>query len=154
MVQVPVDRHPLLLLPALDGRHVPVQVEGNLLPGIKATLRRDLGQRFVERRFGHWPLLGAVRRRVPDCTAPDGNGKRRNLAANGRFRSLLLAQCPSITQFRRGVPGYGSPQYMGAGLPALNLGWGFRCAVDSLNKSSVPTNFWRRLCTAKLSSGR
>jgi len=43
VVLVPVDRHPLLLLPALDGRYVPVQVEGYLLPGIKPTLGWGLG---------------------------------------------------------------------------------------------------------------
>lgn len=43
MVQVTVDGHPLLLLPALDGRHVAVQVEGNLLPGIQPTRGRGLG---------------------------------------------------------------------------------------------------------------
>ena len=46
--------HSLLPFPALDGRHVPSQVRGNLLPRIKATLGWGLGQRFVEGWFAHW----------------------------------------------------------------------------------------------------
>jgi hypothetical protein len=69
MVQVPVDRHPLLLLPTLDGRHVPVQVERNLLPGIKPTLGRDLGKRFVEGRFVHWLSCKASGDKRTDCNA-------------------------------------------------------------------------------------
>src|ERR1700691_1411935 len=91
VVQVAVDRHSLLPLPALDGRHVPAQVRGNLLPGIKAMLGRGLGQRFVEEGFAHsppWERSGDSR---PDCNAPDENCKTRHLAANGSFRLSLFA---------------------------------------------------------------
>jgi hypothetical protein len=32
---VPVDRHPLPFLPALNGRHVALEIRGNFLPGIQ-----------------------------------------------------------------------------------------------------------------------
>ena len=81
MVQVAVDRHSLLPLPALDGRHVPAQVRGNLLPGIKATLGRGLGQRFVGEWFAHSPSCERSGDNRPDCNAPNENCKTRHLAA-------------------------------------------------------------------------
>jgi hypothetical protein len=46
---------------------------------------------------------------------PDGNRKRRHLAAKGPFRSLLFAQFLTITQSVQGASGYDSPQCNGAG---------------------------------------
>jgi hypothetical protein len=69
------------------------------------------------------------------------------LAAKGPFRLLLFAQFLLITQSVHGATGCDSPQCNGAGdLPLISVE-AFGGAID------VP-NFWRLLCTAKLSSGR
>jgi hypothetical protein len=68
------------------------------------------------------------------------------LAAKGPFRLLLFAQFLPITQSVHGATGCDSPQCNGAGDPPLIFLEAFSGATDF-------PNFWRLLCTAKLSSG-
>ncbi len=53
VVQMPMHRHPLTLLPALDSRHVAAQVGRNFFPGIQPLFCRFVGKRHFKGRFTH-----------------------------------------------------------------------------------------------------
>ena len=57
VVQVPVNRHPLPLLPALDRGHVAVEVCRDLLPRIQPVFGRSLGWRCAKGWVAHRALL-------------------------------------------------------------------------------------------------
>src|ERR1700683_407080 len=90
-----------------------------------------------------------------DCNPPVGNCKRRHLAAKGPYGLLLFAQFHPITQSVDGVP---AATRRDATAPATSpsiSGGGFeRGAMIRPEQNQCSQNFWRRLCSAKLSSGR
>jgi len=53
VMQVPVDRHSLALLPALDRGHIALEVGRDLLPRIQPVFRQRLGRRFTGDE-GNW----------------------------------------------------------------------------------------------------
>ena len=57
VMQMPVDRHALPLLPALDCGHVAFEVNRDLLPRIQPVFRRSRGWRRTKGRFVHQALL-------------------------------------------------------------------------------------------------
>src|SRR5258707_12378524 len=56
-MHVPVNRHPLPLLPSLHRRHVAVQVGRDLLPRVQPVLGQLRGWRCVGESLAHQPLL-------------------------------------------------------------------------------------------------
>src|SRR5260370_35914588 len=92
VVKVPVNGHPLALLPALDCSYVSLEVGRNLFPGIQPVPRRAFGWRCSRERFGPSNLLKD--KRLCDCNS--GCWGRQSTAFNGKsrkrrkFRALLL----------------------------------------------------------------
>jgi hypothetical protein len=50
---MPVDRHPLSFLPALDGGHIAVEVGRDLFPRIQQIIGRPFGRGNTSGRFVH-----------------------------------------------------------------------------------------------------
>ena len=85
MVQVAVDRHSLLPLPALDGGHVALEVGRDFLPRVKPFFRHSLGRLYARKRFTCGVLLHGQATAGERCLIlPLGsvNGKGRHLTAN------------------------------------------------------------------------
>ena len=57
VVHMPMDRHALPLLPALDGRDVTIQIGRDFLPRVQPLTRRLLRDRDFVRRLVHGSLL-------------------------------------------------------------------------------------------------
>src|SRR5260370_4327276 len=96
VVKVPVNGHPLALLPALDCSYVSLEVGRNLFPGIQPISRRAFGWRCSRERFGHSNLLEDKRL----CACNSGCGGRQSTALNGKSRTrqqfpALLLDCTS-----------------------------------------------------------
>src|SRR5215831_13793935 len=86
-MEMPVDRHPLPLLPTLDRSHVAIEVGRDLFPGIQPTLLCLCGRRFARERLAHgvvqdWSARLTDRGRVMIVACPDRHGNTRHLKAS------------------------------------------------------------------------
>src|SRR3954464_12197412 len=94
-MHVPVDGHPLPLLPALDGGHVAVKVGGDFLPRIQPVLGRSDRWQCTRGSFAHRTLLIDCREsRDSIVTLALGDSKAQHSTANrGTAVMLQIAVC-------------------------------------------------------------
>src|SRR6266478_1805833 len=93
LMQVPENRHPLPLLPALDRRHVAVEVCRDFLPRIEAVFGQPHGGRRAREWFAHRALLiGPRLSRAPGTrivSSTDSDGKGQHSTANRGTAAIL-----------------------------------------------------------------
>src|SRR6267378_2225492 len=93
-MEVPVNRHPLAFLPALDGRHVPFEVCRDFLPRIQLAFGRCHGWRYAGEWFAHRVLL--IRPRLPPARGaivayrPKDGKAQHSTVSPGNGRSSVL----------------------------------------------------------------
>ena len=97
VMQVPMDGHPLPLLPPLDRRDVAFEVGRDLLPRIQPVFKRSLGWRCTKGRIAHHALLAVRDRDEPGTriiASPCGKG-----TAKDRIRRQVegMAAVPRLT---------------------------------------------------------
>ena len=104
-MQVPVNGHPLPLLPALDRRHVAVEVRRDFLPRIQPVFGRSHGWRCAKGWFAHRALLigpQSSTTRESNCSLRLAKA-RQNTAFDGKLRNWLQFCALPLVDARRCV---------------------------------------------------